>query len=38
MRRPVPTAILNPVYTFFALGLITLLVLITYQDVLRFIF
>lgn len=38
IRHPVPTKILNPVYTFFALGFITLLVLVSYQDILRAIF
>ncbi len=38
IRRPVPTKILNPVYTFFALCFITLLVLVSYQDVLRVMF
>lgn len=38
IRHPVPTRILNPVYTFFALCFITLLVLISYQDLLRTIF
>lgn len=38
IRHPVPTRILNPVYTFFALCFITLLVLVSYQDILRAIF
>lgn len=38
IRRPVPTSILNPVYTFFALCFITLLVLVSYQDVLKVMF
>lgn len=38
IRHPVPTKILNPVYTFFALCFITLLVLVSYQDILRAIF
>lgn len=38
IRRPVPTKILNPVYTFFALCFITLLVLVSYQDVLKVMF
>ncbi|MCH8332753.1 RIP metalloprotease RseP [Candidatus Sumerlaeota bacterium] len=37
-RRPVPPRILQPVYTVFAIGLITLIALITYQDILRALF
>lgn len=38
LRRPVPARILEPIYTVFALGFITLFVLISFQDILKIVF
>ncbi len=37
-RRPVPTRIIEPIYMVFALGFITLFVLISFQDILKIVF
>jgi len=38
IRRPVPAKVLNPIYTFFVICFICLIVLISVNDVLNWVF